>query len=156
MEFDEAHSGFSPPGRFDQSDVVPIGHLDGPMVTPTANEPYMLHSPPPQANWTESGARWHTETPAPVEGEGEEVDLESALQALDVDLDDLSMPHGPTELARQDQRPIRASIRPPSSSQLPSSEPARKSGRVSRGGGRAPRSTTEDGVLIDFDDDDSD
>jgi hypothetical protein len=76
--------------------------------------------------------------PAPRAPAAEE-DLESALEALDVDLDDLSIPHASTELVRPtdpgSQRTAgRPSIRPPSTSQQP------------------VRARTEDGILIDFDD----
>ncbi|MDX2087457.1 MAG: hypothetical protein SFX73_06395 [Kofleriaceae bacterium] len=61
--------------------------------------------------------------PAP---QAESYDLETALEALDVDLDDLSFPHAKTEIPRKG--PV----------QLPR---------------KHPRAASEDGVLIDFDDD---
>jgi hypothetical protein len=81
-----------------------------------------------------------------------DVDLESALEALDVDLDDLSVPHARTELAREHAKPGRRPERPaaaaPARSRTPEPTPAR-SGRQQP---RAPRASTDDGVLIDFDD----
>ena len=68
-------------------------------------------------------------------------DLESALEALDVDLDDLSVPHvtaNPTSSTRSKApSPVPALAKTPSS---PHRQP------------RAPRASSDDGVLIDFDD----
>ncbi len=122
-DFDESHFGFTPPGRFDQSDVVPI-------------------APPPKVDWSEDSQNQWVQSSQPA---SDEVDLESALQALDVDLDDLAGPHASTEVPGRNA-PRRAQIRPPSSTQLPEQ---RASSR-----GRAPRASTEDGVMIDFDDED--
>ena len=78
----------------------------------------------------------------------------SGLDAHEAVLPDLPahgapVPHAPPELARGDSPQRRATIRPPSEHQLPSEK---RSQRIPRG--RAPRASTEDGVLIDFDDDD--
>jgi hypothetical protein len=162
VDFDEPHSNFAAPNRFDQSDViarrrapsrVPApdpGESNDALATPSYDEPYVLRGPPPQVSWDENSQRnrWQ-EAPLPTPQPSEEIDLESALEALDVDLDDLSTPHGPTEMPRS-QSNRRNAIRPPSSSQMPETEPKRKSTRIPRG--RAPRASTEDGVLIDFDD----
>jgi hypothetical protein len=92
--------------------------------------------------------------PSLLDSPVEDHELESALEALDVDLDDLAIPHAATELQR-DHDPNRArpvpTIRPASHSlgPQPLSRPPQPAGRSG-----APRVTTEDGVLIDFDDDD--
>jgi hypothetical protein len=64
-------------------------------------------------------------------------DLENALEALDVDLDDLSIPHARTELPG-------STIPPPTRSTRQQPPQPKKPARAS----------TDDGVLIDFDDDD--
>ena len=115
---------------------------------------YIVQNLDRTVGWDEVSNRneW-AKAPVPVYPASEEIDLESALEALDVDLDDLStsgapVPHAPTELARAGSSAGRATIRPPSQGQ----DPKRKSSRIPRG--RAPRANTDDGVLIDFDDDD--
>jgi hypothetical protein len=144
-ELEAPISGFVPPGRFDQSDVIPL-------VAPAAGRTKRstMSGPPPNVGWDEPPNQWKT-PPPPA---SDEIDLESALEALDVDLDDLSthapVPHAPTELARGDSPQRRATIRPPSQHQVPNEK---RSQRIPRG--RAPRASTEDGVLIDFDDDES-
>lgn len=75
-------------------------------------------------------SRSPTPTPAPSESD---LDLESALEALDVDLDDLSIPHASTELRREIRNVAERNQKP---------EPKPK------------RATTDGGILIDFDDDD--
>jgi hypothetical protein len=92
--------GFPPLHTFDQSDVI---------VAPP--------EPRPVAGRRSGSAR------------DDGFDLETALEALDVDLDDLAIPHASTELA------------PPYPG---ASAPAR--------GAQPVRASTEDGVLIDFDD----
>jgi len=127
---------------------------------------------------------------APVEDH----ELEHALEALDVDLDDLSIPHAATQLQRAGEpakpipvaaarsapraqgralkptpvptsapTPSRSPSRSPSPAPSPTASPApSRPGRqpaatpVAPSPGRvvAPRVTTEDGVLINFDDDD--
>jgi hypothetical protein len=103
---------------------------------------------------------------APVE----DYELEHALEALDVDLDDLSIPHAATQLQRArdpaKSRPLPAAGQPPQAqarAARPTPAPApSRAGRqtgappVASSSGRAaaPRVTTEDGVVIDFDDDD--
>jgi len=69
-----------------------------------------------------------TAPPGPVPGD-EGYDLETALEALDVDLDDLSVPGTQPPAARLSPKP-----------RVPTKVPT--------------RATTDDGVLIDFDDDD--
>ena len=134
-EFDAPHgnyqsnSGFVPPDAFDQSDVISI----------------------------------RPSTPAQRQAEEDFPDLESALEALDVDLDDLggappggrrrsaSNPTGddasigtsPTEAA--DVRGVRRT----GGGRIVTPAPVPKSGRVHK------RATTEDGILIDFEDEDS-
>ncbi len=147
QEFDEPHAqfptGFSPPGRFDQSDVIPLAEPSAGRTKRSS-----MSGPPPNVAWDDNSSRnqW-VQPPQPT---SDEIDLESALEMLDVDLDDLAaqsapVPHAATELARSDSPQRRATIRPPSEHQLPKP-------RLPRG--RAPRASTEDGVLIDFDDDD--
>jgi hypothetical protein len=99
---------------------------------------------------------------APVEDH----ELEHALEALDVDLDDLSIPHAATHLALEAPKPrpvAAARYAPPSQVRVPRPTPVPSNpGRPSpaapvapaSGRGGAPRITTEDGVVIDFDDDD--
>ncbi|HEY0994022.1 MAG TPA: hypothetical protein VGD80_43495, partial [Kofleriaceae bacterium] len=94
--------------------------------------------------------------PSLLDSPVEDHELESALEALDVDLDDLAIPHAATELQRHHDpnraRPVQT-IRPASHSLAPqhprSTQPEAPAGRTG-----APRVTTEDGVIIDFDDDD--
>jgi hypothetical protein len=107
----------------------------------------------------------------------EDHELEHALEALDVDLDDLAIPHAATQLQR-DHDPSRSrpgvTIRPPSrsasSTRTPQPQPARATVPMPARSGRqtgpiapvappaparpaGPRVTTDDGVMIDFDDD---
>jgi hypothetical protein len=154
-DFDAPHgdygnpSGFVPPDAFDQSDVISI----------------------------------RAETP-PAQRQAEEFDLETALEALDVDLDDLGAPHLAAAHAKQRNRASSPVVRAGNNrtsgqravaqttdedshlAQSPTEEasvararqtgsgrvvtpaPVPKSGRVHT------RATTEDGIVIDFDDDD--
>jgi hypothetical protein len=155
LEFDAPHAGFPPPHAFDQSDVIDIrdeaapkrqAPLQANAPTPIYNEPYKHRKPPP-------GTR------AP---EVDEVDLESALEALDVDLDDLSIPHAAPGLARETgsqpvRTPGRPSIRPTANPQTGSARVVKPSQVAPSPSGprrpRAPRASSDDGVLIDFDDD---
>ena len=117
LDFDAPHAAFPPLHEFDQSDVIDANKLvkpPRPVRTPFKRG---VPSPPPEAD-----------------------DLENALEALDVDLDDLSIPHAATELPR--------SI-PPGVSRPP---PARTT--PAGGSGKPKRAVTDDGVMIDFDDDD--
>jgi hypothetical protein len=129
----------------------------------------------------------------------EDHELESALEALDVDLDDLAIPHAATELQRDHDpnrprptttirpaphsrgpqpparptqppaRPTQPPARPTQPPARPTQPPARASvaipshadrqsdlGPLAPAAGRtgAPRATSDDGVVIDFDDDD--
>ncbi len=133
---DEIDPDFPRPHSFDQSDVA---------VTPApsrhavpAHDPYVLRAPA------------KVSAPPPAAGD-DGYDLETALEALDVDLDDLSVPHdrpSADPLPRAPsvgQRSRAASVRPPSQQRAAS----RSSGSVKI----PPRATTDDGVLIQFDDD---
>ncbi|HEX3762297.1 MAG TPA: hypothetical protein VHW23_26530, partial [Kofleriaceae bacterium] len=104
---------------------------------------------------------------APVEDD----ELEHALEALDVDLDDLSIPHASTQLQRDASRPIpglrapQPTPAPPPRAPQPTPAPrtaattpsraVRPTGLGTPGPSRlaAPRAPSE-GVDIDFDDDD--
>ena len=100
---------------------------------------------------------------APVDPTPNADDLETALEALDVDLDDLAFPHAKTELPRSRlaaptpaaaPAPARARIPtaapPPTPAAARSRAPSAAPPAVPR---RHPRAASEDGVLIDFDDD---
>jgi hypothetical protein len=117
---------------------------------------------------------------APVE----DFELEHALEALDVDLDDLSIPHAATQLQRpqppsrpatpahtpapQPRNPSPSSAPPPrrlapsptTPPRAPAATPARAviqrahPGHTGQGGRVAPGAPSEDGVEIDFEDDD--
>ncbi|MEJ7599413.1 MAG: hypothetical protein WKG01_16015 [Kofleriaceae bacterium] len=128
LEFDAPHAAFPPLHEFDQSDVIDTGDLAraGKLPRPVRT-PYKrgVPSPPQEAD-----------------------DLENALEALDVDLDDLSIPHAATELPRQTQpigtRPaVTARSTPPRATATPAP--------VTR---KPKRAVTDDGVMIDFDDED--
>ncbi len=107
--------GFPPLSKFDESDVHSIA--------PEAEPRYL---------------RSQQTAPPPKKGD-DGYDLETALEALDVDLDDLSIPHAKTE---------RGPTIPPAN------RPRTGSQRMPRVQTRVPqRPTTDDGVLIDFDDD---
>lgn len=131
---DEIDPQFPRPHSFDQSDVA---------VTPAprapARDPYLLRPPAKVA--------------APAPGPGDEgYDLETALEALDVDLDELSVPH---ERPSADPLPRAPSVS--SRSRAPSVRPPSQQRAASRSSGslKIPvRPTTDDGVLIQFDDDD--
>lgn len=133
---DEIDPDFPRPHSFDQSDVA---------VTPApprraspSHDPYILRppakvtAPPPAA--TDDG-----------------YDLETALEALDVDLDELSVPH---ERPSSDPLPRAPSVGP--RARAPSVRPPSQQRAQSRSSGShkvPPRPTTDDGVLIQFDDD---
>lgn len=100
-------------------------------------------------------AQPHPERGAAADG----YDLETALEALDVDLDDLSVPHAPTELAAATPRSVpRAPSGLPSSRQfprpgsaLPPSQPRPRAQRhVAPKRGKPTRVETD--IPIDFDD----
>jgi hypothetical protein len=114
LEFDAPHAAFPPLHEFDQSDVIEPAKHGLPMAKSYRNEP-----------------RQNTD------------DLENALEALDVDLDDLAIPHARTELPGSTIPPPSKSTRqPPPPKPRPPAKPVKK------------RANTDDGVLIDFDDDD--
>ncbi|MGE0550259.1 MAG: hypothetical protein AB7O24_19000 [Kofleriaceae bacterium] len=122
IDFDSPHAGLSPAHEFDDSDVIP----------PNRTGRGRLNTAPPLD--PRSLRRHHTQAPQHVDDES--LDLEAALDALDVDLDDLSVPSELPKPARSTtaQRLHRAS-----------NDPSRKN---------IPRAPTDDGVVIDFDDDD--
>lgn len=115
--------GFPPLSKFDESDI----HAPAPAPEPRYLRPSQQSASQPRAG-------------------DDGYDLETALEALDVDLDDLSIPHAKTERGPT----IPPTNRPRTGSQRPVQR-ASTSGRVAT---RVPqRPTTDDGVLIDFDDD---
>ncbi|MEO7097453.1 MAG: hypothetical protein ABI175_29600, partial [Polyangiales bacterium] len=133
---DEIDPHFPRPHSFDQSDVpeaVPVRRAK------RVGDPYALRPPA-----TVTG-------PPPAAGD-EGFDLETALEALDVDLDDLSVPH---ERPSADPLPRAPSVGP--RSRTPSMRPPSQQRAASRSSGSikvpAVRPTTDDGVLIQFDDD---
>jgi hypothetical protein len=133
---DEIDPHFPRPHSFDQSDVA-VSAVPQRRGVP-ARDPHVLRAPAKVAA-------------APGPGD-EGYDLETALEALDVDLDDLSVPHerpSADPLPRAPSvvpRSRAASVRPPSQQRAQS----RSSGSL-----KIPtRPTTDDGVLIQFDDDD--
>ncbi|MGE0867962.1 MAG: hypothetical protein AB7P03_05360 [Kofleriaceae bacterium] len=118
IEFDSPHVGHPPAHEFDDSDVIP----------PSRTGRGRLNTAPPLDPRTLR--RHHTQ--APAASDDDSLDLEAALDALDVDLDDLAVP-----------------------SEVPGRGPAQRLHRASNDPSRknAPRAPTDDGVLIDFDDD---
>ncbi|HEV7557102.1 MAG TPA: hypothetical protein VGO00_16660 [Kofleriaceae bacterium] len=98
--------------------------------------------------------------PAAAQEPSRDVELERTLSALDVDLDDLSLPHArpltpsPSSGAMRSRTPSGpvAKIEAPRTKQptpahsIPEATPAAGSGRLHR------RASTEDGILIDFED----
>ncbi len=118
-------------------------------------EPVMLRGSPPPAFQE-----------APVEDD----ELENALEALDVSLDDVSIPRPvPEPLPHREPSKSHPNVVSRQAHQAPSSPaqgrvpgaPSRAvrqtgSSRVAPGSGRAavPRATTDDGLVIDFDEDD--
>ena len=133
---DEIDPDFPRPHSFDQSDVSVTPAP--PRRSPQARDPYVLRAPAPVT--------------APVAAPGDDgYDLETALEALDVDLDDLSVPH---ERPSADPLPRAPSVMP--RSRAPSSRPPSQQRAQSRSSAslKIPtRPTTDDGVLIQFDDD---
>ena len=131
------HAGSSPLHEFDQSDVIAIppelrrDHKSRAAAARATAAPVVLRS---ATSMAASAARARA-------GGADDYDLETALEALDVDLDDLSIPIAPPEPHREAPKPARGAGRP-----LRTSAPTPS--------GRAPRPQSDDGVLIDFDDDD--
>ena len=127
---DEIDPHFPRPHSFDQSDVA-VTAAPQRRGAP-ARDPYVLRAP--------------AAATAPQPGD-DGYDLETALEALDVDLDDLSVPH---ERPSADPLP-----RAPSMARAPSARPPSQQRAQSRSGSlKIPtRPTTDDGVLIQFDDD---
>jgi hypothetical protein len=154
-------AGVSPPHDFDQSDVIAIppelrrDHKSraaarpaqaaarpsqSPASGPVRREPQVLRSATAAAR-SASAARARA-------GASDDFDLESALEALDVDLDELAPPPAPTPRPAHPARPQRgAAARPTDSGRVARPTPQTPSGR-----NRRP--ATDDGVIIDFDDDD--
>ncbi len=132
---DEIDPDFPRPHSFDQSDV---SVTPAPPRRSPARDPYVLRAPAPVT------------APAPAPGD-DGYDLETALEALDVDLDDLSVPH---DRPSADPLPRAPSVAP--RARAPSSRPPSQQRAQSRSSGshKIPtRATTDDGVLIQFDDD---
>ncbi len=125
IEFDSGHIGFPIQHDFDQSDVVVASRASA--ILAPHDEPFLRRGSPSE----------------------EASDLETALEALDVDLDDLSLPHQPVELVRD--RETSTGVRKPGSSPMVTS-PSRQGGPA--GIARAPRALSDDGIEIDFEDDD--
>ena len=127
---DEIDPGFPRPHSFDQSDVSVTPAA--PRRRPPTRDPYVMRAPA---------------KPAPSAAD----DLESALEALDVDLDELSVPHDRPSADPLPRAPSvgprsrAASVRPPSQQRAQS--------RSSASLKIPTRPTTDDGVLIQFDDD---
>jgi hypothetical protein len=136
-------------GEDSESDLFPRGGDHVQYAQPLADEPEPEPEPEP------TGIPPLPAVPGNVE---EDYDLETALEALDVDLDDLSIPHAATELNRgipQPRSPIgQPLIRPPTHlTPAPESTTSRSRAPTQ---GRLPRASTDgDGILIDFDDDES-
>jgi hypothetical protein len=116
-------------------------------------EPRASHRPEPRASQRPEPAVLRHSPLSLHDGPVEDYELEHALEALDVDLDDLSIPHAATQLQRDPSRPSaapqpRATVATPSRPIRPSAA-SPGSGRVS-----APRAPSEGSIDIDFDDDD--
>jgi hypothetical protein len=143
----------------DDLDFPPLGRRQPAGKQPAAKhpEPAMLRGSPPEPQ------QLH-------DARVEDHELENALGALDVSLDDLSIPRAaPEPLPHREpakSRPnvVRRQVPPASPSPAQArgpGAPARAvqktgSGRVVPGSGRVavPRATTDDGVVIEFDEDD--
>jgi hypothetical protein len=123
-QHEESLPGFAPLRGFDESDV--IENRAPPRRTKPSSETHQLRNP---------------RSAAPQPGD-DGYDLETALEALDVDLDDLSVP---IELPASQSR-LASQGRPPSQ--------GRPSRAPSQSKSQPKRAVTDDGVLIQFDDDD--
>jgi len=143
LDFDRPSERYrynQPPRNLDTVDRLP--DFDAPAADPPPAEEF----DEPHAGFGQP--RYESE-PAAVQEPSRDVELERTLSALDVDLDDLSLPHArpltpsPSSGALRSRTPSGpvASVRP-----VPEPTPAANSGRVHR------RASTEDGILIDFDD----
>jgi len=163
-------------GELDESDAFVRGRGVQPIFELEQSTSYTLAGipsdsidldPPPVVRGTPPP----TLRPVPVE----DSELEHALEALDVDLDDLSIPHGalPAEPSLPPISGLRPSKLRPTPAIRPAAEP-RPSRREDRaapgpsrgvrpsggqpapgpGRGAAPRAASEDDVVIEFDDDD--
>lgn len=141
--------GFTPPHEFDQSDVIAVPPaLTARHASPGRRAPARPSASPSPARPEPSILRSPPASSSAPASSGEDFELEEALDALDVDLDDLSIPHASTELHREGAKsqriPGRPTIRPPGPPRANESRAAAPSSPK-----RAP---SEDGVLIDFDD----
>ena len=135
-EFDSPHADFRKPSAYARA--APVSSSFPPLSKFDESD---VHAAAPEPRY----ARATSEAPPPRANDG--YDLEPALEALDVDLDDLAIPPAKTERGPT----IPPSNRPRSGSQRIPVQRASTSGRVQT---RIPqRPTTDDGVLIDFDDD---
>ncbi|MFN0245946.1 MAG: hypothetical protein ACKV2T_03495 [Kofleriaceae bacterium] len=138
-EFDSPHADFNKPSPYARAAPVVSG-----FPPRSAFDDSDVHAPAPEREPRFLRSQQHTGSP-PRKGE-DGYDLETALEALDVDLDDLAIPHAKTERVPTIPPTNRART---SSGRVPAQR-ASTSGRVPA----RVRPTTDDGVLIDFDDDD--
>ncbi|MCW5805553.1 MAG: hypothetical protein KIT31_24500, partial [Deltaproteobacteria bacterium] len=138
-EFDAAHAAFTP---------IASGRKPPPGLVP--NEPRILRPSGGASDFDRPTARPDRGAPRTAD----ELDLESALEALDVDLDDLSVPHASTELVRDSGNLARPSGRvairssKPGAKYNPAPAPAPTPAPTPR---RAH--SDDEGILIDFDND---
>ena len=95
-DFEASPGGFPPPHEFDQSDViaVPAELLSPPPQQPTPAK--IAAATTPTAKYPDPRSSAPRRRSAP-----DDYNLETALEALDVDLDDISIPHASTELHRE-------------------------------------------------------
>jgi hypothetical protein len=131
--FDDPPAGAYPPLHgFDDSDVIDISNERPRRATSTPATPTPI-TPAPRFRAKAPPGIAPVAAPSPAA----DIDLESALEALDVDLDDLAVRgSGP--------QPAHGRARRHDDSRQPT--PAPVSGKT--------RARTDDGILIDFDDDD--
>jgi hypothetical protein len=160
--FEEPQNAYEPMNEFTLGGDIPADEFDSPHADFNKPSAYARAAPvatdfPPLSKFDESDIhapapereprflRPTTEAPPPRKDDG--YDLETALEALDVDLDDLAIPHAKTERV--------PTIPPASRTRQPSQRvPVQRAGTSGRVATRVPqRPTTDDGVLIDFDDD---
>lgn len=131
---DEIDPHFPRPHSFDESDVF---------VTPA----------PPRRDPLPPGP-FAQRPPAKPGSADDGYDLEHALEALDVDLDELAVPQ---DRASAEPLPRAPSVKP--RTRAPTVRPPSQQRAASRSSGSIkvpPRPSTDDGVLIQFDDDDDD
>jgi hypothetical protein len=160
QSFEEEPLDFDRPSeryRYQPRSFDPLPDLDAPM----GGRPPAEEFDEPHAGF---GQRRYESEPAAAQEPSRDVELERTLSALDVDLDDLSLPHArpltpsPSSGALRSRSPSgpTAHVDPPRTKQptparsIPEAAPPAGSGRVHR------RASTEDGILIDFEDDNED